>query len=270
MEFMSEGYNKVTNYPFPNQDAGYTAIIKEYRDEVGRITKVAIDILPITATITLGPLAGAITATAIAGGKAAYALYDWMVHPTSKENIEALPTSPEAQGIARVGATLMSTVLHLIRKGGVIADPSIEHIKAQRDVLSIAEQALQGKRDALIQKIARETFNIVVPEVAIQLFRVGADPIAKVLKLNDLRNNVNELISAIGSIKYKRGITRSEKAAIELAGGSAKTISAIAKHALEAKASYGKKKTIRQKAKGTSKTGTVQKGRKKKASKKKT
>ncbi len=258
MNYFGDLASKLTQLIFPNPEQGFTATVREYRDEVGKIIKVAVDIMPVVATVVGGPVVGGITAVATGGGKAARAVYDYLTTPVSKEKIQKMQISPEHKAAAQTGTLLISTVRQFVKEQVTETAGGSAALEETALGLEVATKGVKGKKEKVVQTVAVEALKQVVPtvaerilpEVAITLYEAGKPPLSASLRLYDMFQQVSKLTTAVKEFLNVRKLNQAAIAAIDLIQSEAakkptlrkgeispkKAIRRIMEHKTEAKA----------------------------------
>jgi hypothetical protein len=231
MQYLGE-YSSMDQIVFPSQSDGVTMVINRYRDDLGKVMKIAVDILPIVVTMAVGPQAGAVSSVAVAGGRMSKALYDYLVSPESSKTRKGKNPSaaPISNSLVELGDTALGTLRRMICED-ISQDPQ------QLPIADIAETsakvvkgALKRKKRAVIEIVAAKGLKQVVaqtsqslfPKVVLNLFEAGHAVASTAFRTFDFIGKVVDLRRSAQDLSHVIEIDKRAEAAIKLVQESSK------------------------------------------------
>ena len=223
MSLVSE-YGSFDQIVYPSPDDGVTILISRYRDDLGRIAKVALDIIPGVLTLTAGPVAGAVTSVAISTGKTAKSLFDYMTQPSEPAAAETKKTASQSTQSTQSTQILGQTALRIAKK--MLLD-TLQDNPDEPGAANIAEtvskatrQGIRKKPGSAVETVAtaaiRQAVSGIIPQIVVNLFE-GSKPIASCFFRHlSLFHNICALRSSIQTFSQVRTIDQRAEAALAL------------------------------------------------------
>jgi hypothetical protein len=226
MGWLTGMFSKAGEIIFPNTAEGVASAITEYRDPLGKVVKVSIDIIPTVATSIGGPLVGAATGTLTSGVKAAKAIYTHMTSPAPKhpQKKKRRQTRKTTIASAQSGAFLLETTMKLVREGVKgTPDASVAPLKEISGHLDLTTTAIKaGAKQAAAVMTVKAAKKIITahsakaPDVLVNLYGGAKGPVSTLLHWSDLVNNARTLVQAFREYVNIRDLNKAAKAAISL------------------------------------------------------
>ncbi len=220
MSLVSE-YGSFDQIVYPSPDDGVTILISRYRDDLGRIAKVALDIIPGVLTLTAGPVAGAVTSVAISTGKTAKSLFDYMTQPSEPAAAETKQTASQpTQSTQNLGQTALRIAKKMLQD--TLQDNPDEPGAANiaETVSKATRQGIRKKPGSAVETVAtaaiRQAVSGIIPQIVVNLFE-GSKPIASCFFRHlSLFHNICALRSSIQTFSQVRTIDQRAEAALAL------------------------------------------------------
>lgn len=215
----------------PSQADGVTMVVNRYRDDVGKIVKISLDILPAVVTVVAGPTAGAVSSVAVASGTVATALYDYMTR--SKEVQGGRKSSSEGtvnHSIVELGALGLKSLEKLIYEEATQDSGQLPVAGFADSSSKLVKASLKGNKQKVVEMVASRGIKelvshgvqTVAPQIVVSLYKPGQAITSKIFSSLLLVKKIVQLSGAMQDLSGVREIDRRAAAAISLVQESSK------------------------------------------------